>query len=144
MREVLREAVTVDRSAAVAWNHLAQLERWPTWGRHIRRMTPSPSGALTESTSVILQMRNGAKTTMVVTEFEPPRRWVWEGRSFETLTRFEHQFEPVDGGGTRIWFLAWMSGPIAGPMGWIYGRMMKRNLARGFPKLKAEIEVTPT
>lgn len=140
MKEVLREEVTVDRPNAVAWDHLAQLERWPTWGRHIRRMTPSPPGVLTESTTVILRMRNGARTTMVVTEFDPPRRWVWEGRSFMTLTRFEHKFEPVGDDGTRIWFLAWMSGPLARPMGFMFGRMMKRYLARGFPKLKAEIE----
>lgn len=140
MREVLREEITVDRPDTVAWDHMAQLEQWPTWGHHIRRMTPSPPGPLSDSTSVLLHMRNGARTTMVVTEFEPPRRWVWEGRSFMTVTRFEHRFEPVGEGRTRILFLAWMGGPMARPVGWMFGRMMRRYLARGLPKLKAEIE----
>jgi len=140
MREVLREQVTVDRPDTVAWNHLAELERWPTWAGHIRSMDPSPPGTLTGSTTIVLHMRIGAKTTMKVTEFEPPRRWVWEGRSFGTLIRFEHRFEPLGDGRTRIWFLAWMSGPFARPGGWWFGRMMRRYLSVGFPKLKAEIE----
>ncbi len=77
---------------------------------------------------------------MTVTEYEPPRRWVWEGRSFGTVTRFEHRFEPLGDTGTRIWFLAWMGGPLARPGGWWFGRMMRRHLSRALPKLKAEIE----
>jgi hypothetical protein len=56
------------------------------------------------------------------------------------MTRFEHRLEPIGEGRTRIWFLAWMSGPFAGPGGWIFGRMMSRYLAAALPKLKAEIE----
>lgn len=140
MREVLREEVTVDRPDTVAWDHLAALEKWPTWAGHIRRMDPSPPGNLTDSTSVVLHMSNGVRTTMTVTEYEPPRRWVWEGRSFGTLIRFEHRFEPLEDGRTRIWFLAWMGGPLATPGGWWFGRMMRRYFKSAFPKLKAEIE----
>jgi len=140
MREVVREEVTVDRPDVVAWNHLAALERWPTWASHIRRMDPTPPGVLTASTRVVLHMRAGPRATMTVTEYEPPKRWVWEGRSFMTLTRFEHRFEPLEDGRTRIWFLAWMSGPFARPGGWWFGRMMHRSLSRALPKLKAEIE----
>jgi hypothetical protein len=140
MREVVREQVTVDRPDAVAWDHLAALEQWPTWAGHIRRMDPTPPGALTASTSVVLSMRRGPRTTMKVTEYEPPRRWVWEGRSFGTVTRFEHQFERLGDASTRIWFLAWMGGPLAPLGGWWFGRMMKRHLSIALPKLKAEIE----
>jgi len=140
MREVVREQVIVDRPDEVAWNHLAALERWPTWAGHIRRMDPTPPGALTASTSVILFMRRGPRTTMTVTEYEPPRRWVWEGRSLRTVTRFEHRFERLGDASTRIWFLAWMGGPFARLGGWWFGRMMKRYLAIALPKLKAEIE----
>jgi hypothetical protein len=140
VREVLREQVTVDRPEQAAWDHLAALERWPSWAGHIRSMDPSPPGALTASTSVKLHMRNGVKATMTVTEYDPPRRWVWEGSSLGTVTRFEHRFEPVGDGRTRIWFLAWMGGPFARPGGWWFGRAMKRYLTRAFPKLKAEIE----
>jgi carbon monoxide dehydrogenase subunit G len=143
MREVLREEVTVDRSEQTAWDHLSALERWPSWAGHIKSMDPTPPGELTASTSVKLHMSNGMKTAMTVTEYDPPHRWVWEGRSMGTVTRFEHRFEPLGEGRTRIWFLAWVSGPLAGPGGWWFGRAMKRNLARAFPKLKAEIESRP-
>ncbi len=140
MREVLREEVTVDRSEQVAWDHLAALERWPSWAAHIKSMAPTPPGNLTGSTSVKMHMSNGMRTTMTVVEYDPPHRWVWEGRSMGTVTRFEHRFEPVEDGRTRIWFLAWMGGAFAGPGGWWFGRAMRRYLSRAFPKLKAEIE----
>ncbi len=139
MREVVREQVVVERSAAEAWKHLAQLEQWPSWAGHIKRMDPTPPGELTAETKVKLQMRAGPRNTMVVTDYEPPRSLVWEGRSMGMTTRFEHKFEELDGGRTRIWFLAWVSEPLAGPGGWI-GRMMKRALGVALPRLKAEIE----
>lgn len=140
MREVVREQVVVERSAPEAWKHLAQLEQWPSWAGHIKRMDPTPPGELTAETKVTLQMRAGPRNTMVVTDFDPPRSWAWEGRSMGVTTRFEHRFEELEGGPTRIWFLAWVSGPLAGPGGWIFGRMMKRALGIALPKLKAEIE----
>lgn len=140
MREVVREQVVVERSPQEAWDHLARLEQWPSWAAHIRRMEPMPPGNLTSSTRVVLHMRAGPRTTMTVTEYDPPKRWVWEGKSFGTMTRFEHQLEPVGEGHTRIWFLAWMSGPFARPGDWIFGKMMSRYLATALPKLKKEIE----
>lgn len=142
MREVVREQVVVDRPASAAWKHLANLEDWPSWAGHIRRMDPTPPGELTASTQVMLHMRAGPRTKMIVTEYDPPRRWVWEGKSFGMTTTFEHRLEEAGEGGTRIWFLAWVSGPLSGPGGWIFGKMMHRYLARALPKLKAEIEDT--
>ncbi len=143
MREVVREHVTVGHADTVAWNHLAKLKQWPTWAAHIKSMDPTPPGDLTGSTSVVLHMRSGPRTTMTVTEYDPPHRWVWEGRSFMTVTRFEHRFERIGDNQTRIWFLAWVTGPLARPLGWMFGRMMRRSLSLALPRLKAEIESNP-
>jgi hypothetical protein len=142
VREVVREQVVVDRPAAEARKHLAKLQEWPSWAAHIRRMDPTPPGELTASTQVLLHMRAGPSTNLIVTEYDPPRRWVWEGRSFGVTTRFEHALEEIGEARTRIWFLAWMSGPLAGPGGWVFGKMMHRYLCRALPKLKREMEAT--
>ncbi len=142
MRQVVREQVVVARPVSAAWKHLANLEEWPSWAGHIRQMDPTPPGELTASTQVMLHMRAGPRTLMIVTEYEPPRRWVWEGRSFGITTLFEHKLEEIGAGQTRIWFLAWVSGPLAGPGGWTFGKMIRRYLARALPKLKGEIEAT--
>lgn len=140
LREVVRESVEVDRPLEVVWAHLAKLEQWPSWAAHIRRMEPTPPGQLTARTEVVLHMTVGFRTKMTVTEYDRPRRWLWEGRSLGTITRFEHKLEQVGEERTRIWFLAWMGGPLSGPAGWMFGRMMRRYLAVALPKLKAEIE----
>ncbi len=140
MREVVREEVVVNRPPWDAWNHLVQLKEWPSWAGHIRSMDPTPPGELTAETSVVLQMDAGPRTTMKVKEYDPPRSWVWEGRSMGVTTRFEHRFEEVDEGRTRIWFLAWTSGPLSFIGGRVFGKMMHRYLTTALPKLKAEIE----
>lgn len=142
MREVVREQVTVDVPPSAAWDHLSRLEEWPSWAGHIRRMEPDPVGELTGSTEVMLSMRAGPRTRMVVTDYDPPRSWVWEGTSYGVTTRFEHRFEELDAGETRIWFLASTSGRLAGVVGWMFGKLMHRNLARVLPRLKAEMETT--
>lgn len=142
MSEVVREQVIVDRSPSAAWNHLAHLENWPSWAGHIKRMEPTPRGDLTASTQVILHMRAGPRNKMIVTEYDPPHRWVWEGRSFGVTTRFEHKFEAIDENRTRIWFLAGMSGPLSFLTGGLFGRMMHRYLTRALPKLKSEMEAS--
>ncbi len=140
MREAVREQVVVERSPSAAWDHMARLEAWPSWAGHIRAMDPEPPGELTESTAVVLDMRAGPKVRMVVTEYDPPHSWVWEGHSFGTTTRFEHRFEQVADERTRIWFLAWMDGPMAGLAAWAFGKVMHRNLSVALPRLKSEME----
>lgn len=140
MREVVREEVVVDRSATEAWKHLSQLERWPSWAAHIKSMQPTPPGELTASTTVVLHMSAGPRVTMSVTAYDPPRSWIWEGRSMGMTTRFEHRFEELEGSRTRILFLAWVSGALSGPGGLVFGGMMKRALRVALPRLKAEIE----
>jgi hypothetical protein len=98
------------------------------------------TGGLTAATQVVVHMRAGPRTKMTVTEYDAPRRWVWEGRSLGVTTLFEHKLEEIGEGCTRIWFLAWMSGPLAGPGGSIFERVMRRYLASALPKLKGEIE----
>ncbi len=139
MREVVREQVMVDRPPQAAWDHLARLAAWPSWAGHILAMDADPPGRLTAHTEVVLHMRAGPRARMVVTDHDPPRSWVWEGDSPGVTTVFEHRFEQV-GGGTRIWFLAWMDGPLAPIVGTVFGAVMHRNLARALPRLKVEIE----
>jgi hypothetical protein len=142
VREVVREEVVVDRPAWDVWGHLAKLEQWPSWAAHIRRMDPTPPGELAAETRVVLHMRAGPRASMTVTEFDAPRRWVWEGRSLGVTTRFEHRLDEVAESRTRVWFLAWMSGPLSLPAGWAFGTMMHRYLLRALPKLKDEIEAS--
>ena len=85
-------------------------------------------------------MRAGPRNKMIVTEYDPPRRWVWEGTSWGVTTRFEHKFEEVDEDRTRTWFLGWTKGLLSFIGGPVFGRMMHRYLSRALPKLKSELE----
>ena len=48
VRELVRREFTVDVPLQRAWDHLADVESWPSWARHIKRVTLDPPGRLTE------------------------------------------------------------------------------------------------
>ncbi len=51
MLELIRREFEVAVSLETAWKHLAQVERWPLWARHICRVELLPSGDLTLQSS---------------------------------------------------------------------------------------------
>jgi uncharacterized membrane protein len=46
MIELLRREFTVQLPLEKAWQHLARLEQWPSWARHIRQVKAEPPGEL--------------------------------------------------------------------------------------------------
>jgi hypothetical protein len=76
MRERLRRSVLVDAPLEVAWNYLSNPEQWPqTWAGHIRQVECDPPGAVTARTQGVLQMKEGFKSRLTMTEFRPGQDW---------------------------------------------------------------------
>ncbi len=59
---VVRE-FTVDVSVDRAWDHLARVEQWTSWAKHIKRVTLEPSGPLTESSAGAFRLAGGARSS---------------------------------------------------------------------------------
>jgi hypothetical protein len=83
------------------------------------------------------------RTTFRMTEFRPQESWKWIGTFLGATIHYDHVFEPVASGETRIRFTVDSAGGLtpllAGLFGWIY----RRNLERAIPRLTAEIEGLP-
>src|ERR1700730_9326553 len=47
MIELVRRTFEGDVSVSLAWAHLARVEMWPSWAKHIRSVTLTPPGTLT-------------------------------------------------------------------------------------------------
>ena len=47
---VVRE-FTVDVALQDAWDHLARVENWTSWAKHIKRVSLEPPGALTDASA---------------------------------------------------------------------------------------------
>jgi hypothetical protein len=77
-----------------ARQRLAQVERWPEWAAHIRAVDLAPPGSLTPQSAGASRLQGGSHSTFRVTEFEPPRHWLWTGPFLWVTVRYDHRFEP--------------------------------------------------
>jgi hypothetical protein len=95
MKTLLRREFTVDLPRAQAWHHLARLEKWPSWARHIRRVEMTPAGELGPQTTGTISLSNGVKSVFTMTEFNPPRSWKWVGGFLWATVEYDHVFEEL-------------------------------------------------
>jgi hypothetical protein len=78
--QLVRRTFDVEASIQQAWTHLARVEAWPSWAKHIKSVTLTPPGMLTETSEGQFRLKGGARSTFRVEDFDPPRRWCWVGR----------------------------------------------------------------
>ena len=143
VRELVRREFTVDVSSQRAWDHLANVESWPSWAKHIKRVTLRPPGPLTEHSAGAFRLVGGARSTFRMEVFEPPRRWLWVGRFLTIDVHYDHRFEAVDESRTRLVWTVEAEGPGAGSLGRLFGGIYARNLDRAIPNLQTELRPLP-
>jgi carbon monoxide dehydrogenase subunit G len=139
VRELVRREFTVDASIEEAWDYLAQVERWPSWARHIKRVTLEPAGPLTARSAGSFHLSGGVRSTFRMESFEVPTRWQWVGRFLTTKVHYDHRFESVDPTHTRLTWTVAAVGPGSGSLGRVFGAIYARNLDRAIPRLQSEI-----
>jgi hypothetical protein len=139
MKLLLRREFTVDLPRARAWHHLAQLERWPSWARHIRRIEVTPAGELGSQTTGVIHLTNGIKSVFRMTEFNPPQNWKWVGRFLWATVEYDHVFEELGPEKTRlIWTIAAERFAVS-ILGKLFARIYNKNLDTAVPLLVAEM-----
>jgi hypothetical protein len=140
MKRIVDKVFTVRAPLALAWDHLAEIEKWPSWARHIRSVVKSPPGPLCLESQGTLRLSNGVKTSFRMTEFEPLRHWKWVGKFLGAAISYDHIFTESAPAQTTIRFVVdaegWPVPLIAG----IFGRIYRGNLNRAVPLLIREIE----
>lgn len=139
MREVVRREFVVDVPLHVAWEHLADVEAWPSWAKHIRKVTLHPSGPLTERSAGAFGFAGGVRSTFRMEVFEPPVRWQWVGRLPTFEIHYDHRFAVVDDTSTRLTWRVMVDGSGAGTLGRAFGVFYARNLDRAIPNLCSEL-----
>jgi hypothetical protein len=138
LRLVAREFI-VDVSLDRAWDHLARVEEWTSWARHIKRVTLDPSGSLTATSAGAFRLAGGARSTFRMEIYDPPKRWQWVGRFLSIQVHYDHRFEPVDSQHTRLIWTVAAVGPGAATLGRLFGAIYARNLDKAIPNLQTEL-----
>ena len=137
--ELLVREFDVDVPLDHAWDHLARVENWTTWAKHIKRVTLQPPGPLTEASAGAFRLAGGARSTFRMEIYDPPRRWQWVGRFLTTKVHYDHCFESVNAEQTRLIWTVAAEGPASATLGRLFGAIYARNLDKAIPNLQAEL-----
>jgi len=139
MLKLLERTFQVDSSKADAWAHLADVESWPTWARHIRKLEITPPGELSDHSAGALVLTNGIRSTFRMTELNPGRNWKWTGPFLWITVDYDHQFCELGPRQCEILFVLEGSGFGVGIFGRLFAAIYARNLDRAIPRLIAEL-----
>jgi hypothetical protein len=142
MVTLIERQFTVAAPLSRAWEHLARVEHWPMWAPHIKRIEMQPPAELGPQSTGVLHLSNGMKPAFRVTEFNPPHNWTWVGRFLWATVIYDHQFDQLDAGHTRLTWIVQAKGFGAGPLGRLFARIYRRNLDRAIPLLIAEMNAS--
>ena len=140
MITLLRRSFTVDRPLEDAWRHLARVEQWPSWAKHIQRVTMEPAGQLGPTSTGYIQLSNGIRSAFTITEFKSYRNWKWVGRFLWLTVSYDHRFEELSPTVTKLSWLVEASGVGVSMIGRLFAKVYCRNLDRAIPLLVAEME----
>ena len=139
MVTLIQREFTVDVPLQRAWEHLARIEHWPSWAIHIKRIDLEPAGQLGPQSTGVLHLANGMKPAFRVTEFNPPRNWIWVGRFLWLTVIYDHQFEKLDAGRTKLTFIVQGTGFGASVLGPLFAKLYRGSLEKAIPLLITEM-----
>ncbi len=123
-----------------AWAHLEQVERWPSWAGHIRRIELQPAGPLQPGSQGTIVLTNGIRSTFRMTELERGTHWAWSGPFLWIDVHYDHRFARLGPAETEILFVLEGEGFGVSVFGRLFAAIYARNLDRAILNLVAELE----
>jgi uncharacterized membrane protein len=123
----------------IAWQHMARVEQWPTWARHIKRVELHPEGELGPHSSGVIHLANGMRSTFRMTEYNPGHNWKWVGPFLWLTIEYDHVFQSLNSDQTKLRFVVDARGFAVGLFGRLFAKIYKRNLEKAIPRLVDEM-----
>ena len=159
MTTLITREFTVDAGLERAWEHLARIEQWPSWAPHIKRIELQPPGELGPESTGVIHLAGGFTSAFHMTEFNPPRNnsvgglrnesggglcnWKWAGPFLWATVHYDHQFDALDDGRTRLTWTIAAEGIGASVLGRLFAALYRRHLERAIPLLIHEMNTNP-
>jgi len=126
--------------ASAAWEHLARVESWPSWAKHIRRVELCPPGPLGPGSAGTIHLSNGVRSTFRMTQWSPGANWKWTGSFLWLTVDYDHLFRPTGSSETEITFVVEAEGLGVSLLGRVFAFVYRHNLERAIPALVRELE----
>ena len=143
MITLLRREFTVELPLEAAWQHLARVQRWPRWAKHIKEVELQPAGELGLESTGRLHLTNGLKPAWTVTEFNPYRNWKWVGGFLWLAVHYDHRFRELNATQTMLTWVVEAEGMGVSVFGKLFAKIYSKNLDRAIPWLVQEMNASP-
>lgn len=128
--------VTID----IAWDHLAKIEKWRTWAKHIKKIEHETEPPLGIHSKGVIYLQNGIKSTFSMTEFNAYHNWKWVGSFLWLTIHYDHRFRSLDNGTCEMTFHVAAEGFAVNMIGRLFAKIYNGNLDRAIPNLIQEYE----
>jgi hypothetical protein len=138
----LRREFTVELPLTKAWQHLARVEEWPSWAKHIKRVELQPAGELRLGSTGRMLLANGMKPAWTVTEFNLYRNWIWVDGFLWLMIYYDHRFEELNPTQTKITFALEASGFGKSILGRLFAKIYSKTLDRAIASLVKEMNAS--
>ena len=142
MITLLRREFTVELPLEKAWQHLARVEQWPSWAKHIKQVEVRPPGELGPESTGRMRLTNGLKPTWTVVEFNPYRNWKWVGGFLWLMVYYDHRFEGLNPTQTKLTFVVEAKGFGVSVLGSLFAKVYSKNLDRAIALLIQEMNAS--
>ncbi len=142
MTTLLTREFTVDVPLQQAWDYLARIEQWPSWGRHIRKIELHPAGELGPQSTGVIHLAGGVQSAFCMTEFNPPHNWKWVGPILWLSIIYDHRFEVMDAVHTRLIWTVAAEGFGTTLFGRLYALIYRRNMDKAIARLIREMNAS--
>ena len=136
---LIRRDFEVEAPLERAWTLLARVSEWPSWARHIRSIDIEPADGLRLGSRGRIRLRNGMQSKFVVVEFNPGSNWKWVGPFLWLNVHYDHRFEQVAAGRTKLTWVVGAEGPGVGTLGRLFARIYRRSMDKAIPRLIAQM-----
>jgi hypothetical protein len=133
-------SVEIAAARESVWRVLAAVVTWPEWLPTMTSVEPLDGPSLSPGARYKVIQPKLRPATWVVTNVEPPRRFVWEARSPGVLVGADHTIEELSPGKTKVVLRVSFSGMLGAPIGRLLGSITQRYLAQEAAALKLKVE----
>ena len=121
------------------WSVLVDVEAWPSWTPSMSRVELVTPGPLRLGSVAKVRQPRLAPATFTVTQYDEGKSFAWSTGNRLLRSTGDHRIDPA-GEGSRVTLTLRQDGPLAGPIGVVYRRLIMRYIEMEAQGLKHQSE----
>ena len=132
--------IEIDAPPATVWSVVENVDTWPSWTPTILSVVRQEAGAFGLGSTAKVHAKGFPENVLRVTEFTPGRSFTWEGPGGIGMRVVMGHAVEASGSGSLVTLTVTPAGPSAVFMGWLVGRLAKKNVNIEAESLKKRAE----